>query len=191
MFNGHCVFHGYFLFSSNHTRSWKRRLSHSFIGPTLNNDLAESRVYKKIFIWNSTSTIFTTGEPKTTSFMILGLSVADIVSQISVLSLANVSSEVYNSEQYVDANPEQFAFERPSLNQAEEEPANTFSYNMIDEKEDVPLSTVLHYFSTHNFVPSEVSSELILFTALVDLGIDVRSWLGYPGFALYAVYRDD
>ena len=169
----------------------KRRLTHSFIRLTFESDLAGSRVYKKIFTRNSTSSMFTTEEPKTTWSMISGLSVADIVSRISVLSLAIVSPEVYNSEQYVDTNPDQFAFERPSLNQAEEEPAKTLSYNTIDEKENVSLSTMLHYFFTHNFIPSEVSSELILSTALVDLGIHMLPWLRYPDFALYAVYRDD
>ena len=122
-----------------------RRLSHSF-RLTFENDVAGSRVYKKIFPRNPTSSFFTTKEPKTTLSMISGLSVADTVSRISVLGLAIVSSGVYNSEQYVDANPDRFAIERPSLDQAEEEPANTLSYNTIDEKEKVSLSMILTTF---------------------------------------------
>ncbi|KAL8790256.1 MAG: hypothetical protein Q9195_006413 [Heterodermia aff. obscurata] len=63
-------------------------------------DLSGSRVYKNIAFQGSTSSLLSTDEPASRWSTISDLTVADIMSQMSVLNLAITSSEVYNPQQY-------------------------------------------------------------------------------------------
>ena len=63
-------------------------------------DLSGSRVYKKISFQGSTSSLLSTDEPASRWSTISTLTVADIMSQMSVLNLAITTSEVYNPQQY-------------------------------------------------------------------------------------------
>ena len=63
-------------------------------------DLSGTRVYKNIEFQGSTSSLLSTNEPASRWSTISGLTVADIMSQMSVLNLAITTSEVYNPRQY-------------------------------------------------------------------------------------------
>ena len=63
-------------------------------------DLSGSRVYKKIAFQGSRSSLLSTDEPASRWSTISDLTVADIMSQMSVLNLAITTSEVYNPQQY-------------------------------------------------------------------------------------------
>lgn len=63
-------------------------------------DLSGSRVYKNIAFQGSTSSLLSTDEPASRWSTISDLTVADIMSQMSVLNLAITTSEVYNPQQY-------------------------------------------------------------------------------------------
>ena len=63
-------------------------------------DLSGSRVYKNISLQGSTSSLLSTDEPASRWSTISDLTVADIMSQMSVLNLAITTSEVYNPQQY-------------------------------------------------------------------------------------------
>ena len=63
-------------------------------------DLSGSRVYKNIAFQGSTSSLLSTDEPASRWSTISGLTVADIMSQMSVLNLAITTSEIYNPQQY-------------------------------------------------------------------------------------------
>ena len=80
-----------------------RRTSRFFFRLAFEKDLASTRVYKRInFNRSTTSSIMTTEEPGTAWSSISGPSVADVVSQLSVLNLAITYGEVYRADQYMD-----------------------------------------------------------------------------------------
>ena len=68
-------------------------------------DLSGSRVYKNIAFQGSTSSLLSTDEPASRWSTISGLTVADIMSQMSVLNLAITKSELYNPQQYQLKSP--------------------------------------------------------------------------------------
>lgn len=72
-------------------------------------DLAITNVYKKINFWTSRSSLLTNEEPQSRWSTISDLSLADVMSSISVLNLAITSAEVYNAAQYDSNENEAFA----------------------------------------------------------------------------------
>ena len=63
-------------------------------------ELAISKVYRKVVFGGSTSSLLTTEDPKTRWSALSALTMADIISNLSVLNLAITTAEVYNVEQY-------------------------------------------------------------------------------------------
>ena len=63
-------------------------------------DLSRSRVYRNITFHGSTSSLLTTNQPASRWSTISDLTVADVMSQMSVLNLAITASEVYKPQQY-------------------------------------------------------------------------------------------
>ena len=72
-----------------------RKFNHIF-----EKDLALTRLYKKILLRGSGSSWFSTEHPETRWSTISDLSVADIISRLSVYELAITPSELHKSEQY-------------------------------------------------------------------------------------------
>lgn len=77
-----------------------KRTSSKFFHFTFEKDLSVSAVYKKIKFRRSISSLGSVDEPATRLSTISSLSVADVVSRISVLNLAITPAEVYNGSLY-------------------------------------------------------------------------------------------
>ena len=163
----------------------KKRLSRSVFRLAFEKDLAVTRVYKRIFFTVSTSSLLTTEEPETRWSVISGLSVADIASRISVLNLAITSSEVYNAEQYTDANVDKSTPAMPINSQIEGKRSNAPSNNQEEHIKDVSRSIISPYFYGSDNVVWSFSSERIVSSALARLGIPQRLASQYRLYALY------
>lgn len=86
-----------------------RRFNHIF-----EKDLALTRLYKKIKLRGSGTSFFSTEHPETRWSTISDLSVADIISRLSVYELAITPSELHKSEQYTGDETERVSTDSPN-----------------------------------------------------------------------------
>jgi len=67
-------------------------------------ELVDTRVYRRLGLNASISSLLTAENPEIRWSMISSLTVADVASNISVLNLTSTSSEVCNAELYIDSH---------------------------------------------------------------------------------------
>lgn len=81
------------------------RFSHGLFSFVFERDLSITRAYKRINFRSSTSSLVSTDVPGTTWSMLSDLSMADVLSQISVFNLAITPAEIYNPSHYANSFP--------------------------------------------------------------------------------------
>ena len=100
-----------------------KRSSSKFFNFLFEKDLSQTAVYKKIKFRRSNTSLCSVDIPATRWSTLSGLSVADVVSRISVLSLAITPAEIYKDSRYVISSHD----EPPAFPQLPQEQTRNYS----------------------------------------------------------------